>query len=59
MVCMPVLKEEKKCGVGLAGPGGRGWGGWIGEKIILRGTVSGIYKKRRSFQVRGKGIFMN
>ena len=25
MVCMPVLKEEKKCGVGLAGPGG--WGG--------------------------------
>lgn len=55
MVCMPVLKEEKKCGVGLVV--GR-WGG-IGEKTILSGTVSEIYKRRRSFQVRGKGIFMN
>lgn len=32
---MPALRKKKKK---------KKWGGGIGEKIILNGTVSGIYK---------------
>ena len=57
MVCMPVLKGERKKKKKKRGGGG---GGGTGEKIILNGTVSWIYKiQEKKVPSKGKWIFMN